>query len=346
MPSCATLFGDEGFCQTNLKVAFRFKVSLIVVNDMERDFNMRLVASVAVVLLWSVSAGLADVQARVEALFAQDMASIDLARVKIEVDQIIDPSISVDTQLAQIDEMVATIRTLLPANADSWDKAEAVRKFIYDSGPWNDNRPFAYDLEDPFGLDVSNKLLADYIADRRGNCITMPFLFIILGQRLGIDVRPSLAPLHVFVKFTDEAGTVTNLETTSGALPARDVHYRNQLPMTDEAVANGVFLAELSQEETVAVIATVLVEDLIRRERYIEAIAVADTILAHYPNFAYLMVKKGTAAYYLLKRDFYSKYPTATEIPEAEHAYLAYLQNVNQSTFNTAEALGWRALEQ
>ena len=73
-------------------------------------------------------------------------------------------------------------------------------------------------------------------------------------------MRPSLAPLHVFVKFTDEAGTVTNLETTSGALPARDVHYRNQLPMTDEAITNGVFLAELSQEETVAVIATVLVE--------------------------------------------------------------------------------------
>ena len=67
---------------------------------------MRLVASVAVVLLWSVSAVVADVQARVEALFAQDMASIDLARVKIEVDQIIDPSISVDTQLAQIDQMV------------------------------------------------------------------------------------------------------------------------------------------------------------------------------------------------------------------------------------------------
>jgi len=30
--------------------------------------------------------------------------------------------------------------------------------------------------------------------------------------------------------------------------------------MTDEAITNGVFLAELSQEETVAVIATVLVE--------------------------------------------------------------------------------------
>ncbi|HIP24824.1 MAG TPA: hypothetical protein EYG79_14720 [Rhodobacteraceae bacterium] len=159
---------------------------------------MRLLAY-ALVLFWSASTALADIQSQVEALFAHDMASVDLARVKIEVDHIIDPSISIDAQLAQIDEMVEIIRTMLPANADSWDKAEAVRKFIYDSGPWNDNRPFSYDLDDPLGLNISNKLLADYITDRRGNCITMPFLFIILGQRLGIDVRPSLAPLHVFV---------------------------------------------------------------------------------------------------------------------------------------------------
>lgn len=72
----------------------------------------------------------------------------------------------------------------------------------------------------------------------------------------------------------------------------------------------------------------------------------ADTILAHYPNFAYLMVKKGTAAYYLLKRDFGEKYQTMGEIPESELSYLAYLKNINQSTFDTAEALGWRQIEQ
>jgi len=192
MPSCATLFDDEDFHQTNLEVAFPSKVSLIVVNDIERKFIMRLVASAAVFLLWSVLAALADVQSQVEALFAQDMESVDLARVKIEVDHIIDPSIKVDTQLAQIDEMVEIIRTMLPANADSWDKAEAVRKFIYDSGPWNDNRPFSYDLDDPLGLDISNKLLADYITDRRGNCITMPFCLSSWASGWGSTCGPPL----------------------------------------------------------------------------------------------------------------------------------------------------------
>ena len=68
-----------------------------------------------------------------------------------------------------------------------------------------------------------------------------------------------------------------------------------------------------------AVIATVLVEDLIDRKRYHDALALANIILKHYPNFAYLMVKKGTAAYYLLQAEFRDK---------------------------CADALGWKPMQQ
>ena len=39
--------------------------------------------------------------------------------------------------------------------------------------------------------------------------------------------------------------------------------------------------------------------------------------------------------------NFYAKYPTAQEVPEDQRAYLAYLQRVNQSSFDRAESLGW-----
>ncbi|MEP2781947.1 MAG: transglutaminase family protein, partial [Pseudoruegeria sp.] len=147
----------------------------------------------------SATTALADIRADVREVFARDMDTLDFAHVKIEVDRMIDPSIDVDAQLAQIDQMVATIRTMLPPNATNWDKVETIRRYIYQAGAWNDGRAFSYDHDDPYGLDVRNKLLSDYIQDRRGNCITMPFLFIILGQRLGLDVTPAMAPLHVFV---------------------------------------------------------------------------------------------------------------------------------------------------
>ncbi len=36
----------------------------------------------------------------------------------------------------------------------------------------------------------------------------MPFLFIILGQKLGLDVTASTAPEHVFVKYRDDMGNI------------------------------------------------------------------------------------------------------------------------------------------
>lgn len=38
----------------------------------------------------------------------------------------------------------------------------------------------------------------------------------------------------------------------------------------------------------------------------------------------YAMVKKGTAAYYLLKTKFYDEYPTAQDVPDDQRNYLAY----------------------
>ena len=293
----------------------------------------------------SNTSALADIRSDVRALFTRDMTNLDFARVKIEVDQMIDPSIGIDAQLAEIGQMVATIQTMLPPNASSWDKVETIRRYIYQAGAWNDGRAFSYDHDDPYGLDVRNKLLSDYIQDRRGNCITMPFLFIILGQRLGLDVTPSMAPLHVFVKFTDDLGVTHNLETTSGAGRTRDQHYRDLLPITDAAVTNGVFLSPLDAEQSVAVIAAVVVEELIQKGRYHDAMAVADILLEHYPMFAYIMVKKGTASYRLLRSEFHEKYPTAQDVPEDQRPYLAYLQRINQSAFDRAESLGWRPVE-
>lgn len=301
-------------------------------------------AFLIIILHWA-SVASAEITSDVEALFFRHLPNLDFAQAKVEADRLIDRSVSIDTQLAQIDQMVATIRTMLPPNATSWDKVETIRRYIYQAGAWNDGRAFSYDHDDPYGLDVRNKLLSDYIQDRRGNCITMPFLFIILGQRLGLDVTPAMAPLHVFVKFTDDEGVTHNLEATSGAGRARDQHYRDLLPITDAAISNGVFLTPLDAEQSVAVIAAVIVEELIAQERYHDAMAVADILIEHYPMFAYIMVKKATASYHLLRTEFHEKYTTAQEVPEDQRSYLAYLQRVNQGMFDRAESLGWRPLQ-
>ena len=54
------------------------------------------------------------------------------------------------------------------------------------------------------------------------------------------------------------------------------------------------------------------------------------------------MVKKGTAAYRLLQRDFIRKYPREADIPAAEMPRALALLRANREAFARAEALGWR----
>lgn len=295
--------------------------------------------------LLTATTAFADIRTKVEDLFEQDLTKVDFAEIMVEVERIINPRIDGSAMLAEIDRMASHIQTAISQTAPEWDKVDAIRQYIYEPGYWNDNRAFAYDLDDPYGLVFENRLLSDYLSDRRGNCVTMPFLFIAIGQRLGLDMRPSLAPQHVLVRFTTEDGEDHNIEATNGGLRGDNAHYVNNMPITPEAIANRVFLATLSNEEAVAVIAVVVVEYLLKEERYHDAMAVADILLDHYPNFGYAMVKKGTAAYYLLKANFYDLYPTAKDVPDDQRSYLAYLQRVNQSTFDRAEGLGWRQAE-
>ncbi|TIW84616.1 MAG: hypothetical protein E5V59_31120, partial [Mesorhizobium sp.] len=76
------------------------------------------------------------------------------------------------------------------------------------------------------------------------------------------------------------------------------------LEMTDEAIANGVYLKTLSRREALSIIATAVLDNLITTGRYDKAIAVADVLTEAYPANAYTLVKKGTAYYRLLDRDF------------------------------------------
>ncbi len=272
-----------------------------------------------------------------------DEGDVDLARIKLTFDKIIDPSIDVEVSISQIDLMIEVVQSMAGRDATSAGKIVAIKKYIYEPGEWNNNRPYQYDHNDPLGTKLSNKLMPNYMISRRGNCITMPFLFLILADRMGLNVTTSTAPLHVLVKWTeDETGITRNLETTSGANPARDVWYRQNMPMTDVALEQGVYLDSLSTKETIAVMATVLVEHYMELGEYDQAIRTAEAILRYYPKYAFVHVKKGTAYYRLLAENFYSKYPAQHDIPKGLLGQYSYFTDNNREAFMRAQALGWQ----
>lgn len=270
---------------------------------------------------------------------------IDFAEAKLAIDEIVDPTIDAEAARVELDQLTAAARVLAGQNPTSAQKIAAVRKVIYEPGPWNGNRPFSYDLADPLGRDSRHKLISTYLRTRKGNCVSMPVLFLILADRLGADVTLSSAPLHIFVKWTDETGRVMNLETTSGGHPARDVWIRQQEPFTDEAIANGIYLQKMSRREAIAHLANLAVDQQIATGDYEGAISTANAILDVNPKDVYAMVKTGSAYGHLLRTRFYEVYPSPADIPAEEIAAYQYSAKMNAELFERAEALGWRPVQ-
>lgn len=284
-----------------------------------------------------------DQAQQLKGILEQPENNIDFAQVKLTIDKMVDPSIDVEANIRKIDAIVKTIKTMLVADATSMDKMFAIKKYLYETGAWNDYQPYRYNFDDPKGTKVINKLLPTYLVTKKGNCVSMPLLFIVLGRRLGIDVTASTAPKHVLVKYTDSGtGQTYNLEATSGANFSRDVWYQQTMNITDEALANRIYLQKLSKRETVAVMATALAESYLEKQEYEKAMMISEMVLRYFKNDVDVMLMKGVLFYRLLAKNYLSKYPAPNLIPEPERPYFQFLGTNNLYWFAKAESLGWR----
>lgn len=217
----------------------------------------------------------------------------------------------------------------------------ALRTVLREAGPWNHHRPFAYDPDDPEGARIANNLLANYLSRRLGQCVSMPILFLVIGERLGLDLSLALAPSHIFVRHRLRDGRTANLETTSGGHPARAEWIRATFPMSDRAIESGLYLRSLGRREAVVVMAGIVLEHLADQGRLEEAEATAALLLRHSPRDLHAMLTLASVQARMLQRDFLSRYRSPFLIPAALRARCARLTQSNRTLFAAAEALGW-----
>ena len=284
---------------------------------------------------------------KLKALLQTPDSQIDYAQAKLLIDQLIDPTTDVAGVTKKLDAMAAGVRAMLPfaRRTSTYEKVEAITTYLYKPGPWNKHQVFKYDLEnDPTGTKIfGNNLMAKYLQSRRGNCVSMPILFLILGQKLGLDVTLSTAPNHVFLKVRDETGTYQNIEATTGG-PKKDSSYERELAISKRAIESGVYLRTLTKTESVAVMAHTLLEYYCdKKENNLNKVhAVADLILQFNPKNADAMVHKGSTYAYVLNRRFKSKYSSYEAIPpELRDEATSLMKNIG-FWYDKAQALGWQ----
>jgi len=248
---------------------------------------------------------------------------INLAIAKLVIDMMVDSSIDVNNYLTELDEMMVEINKIVGPRTKSMDKLLAIKTYLFNEGEWNSNKPFVYDLSDPLGRKLENKLLSNFFETKKGNCVSMPFLFLILGKKMGIDVVASTAPLHIFIRFKDDlTGDVWNVETTNGGNPARNVWYVQQFKITEEAIRNGVYLQDLTNKETVALMLMEVEQYYVEIKEYEKALEICNLALKYYPKYAYAFARKGNAYACILDRDVRKKgYSPDNPLPKEKEIY-------------------------
>jgi regulator of sirC expression with transglutaminase-like and TPR domain len=268
-------------------------------------------------------------------------AEIDFAEAKLAIDLLIDPNTDASNTLRHLDAMAARVRQEIPPHANQREILLALLGYMYTPSPSNDFRVFSYDLDDPFGKNIRNKLLATYLETRKGNCVSMPTLFVALAQKIGLDAVLATAPEHIFAKVRDDNGDWLTIEATSGGTKS-DQSYKQEMEISDLALANGIYLRALSKRESVAVMASTVMEHYRQENRQDLRDQVATAILSVDPHNVTAMLHKGSAALQLAKQRYLDRYPRLSDMPSDQRRNAEQLLRENLDWFAKAEALGWR----
>ena len=267
-------------------------------------------------------------------------AELDYAQAKLAFDRIVDPTVEPQGVLAELDRMAQTARQLAgPAPSDG-AKLSAVRKLIYVSGPWNGWRPFEY-AHAGFTA-IRTKLLSHYLSTRRGNCVSMPILFLILADRLGLSVGLARTPQHLFVRHHGSDGPITNLETTSGAQPARDEWLCQSRGVSQRGIDTGLYMRSLSRRESVGAMALTVVEHLMEQRRFGEAIAVAELLFRNDPTDVCSLLHRSNAYRGILISEFPDNFRVQWLSPLPSRLRYWQLLQCKHDAFREARARGWQ----
>lgn len=268
---------------------------------------------------------------------------VDIGLWSLVIAKEFNDSIDIPKYLNQLNSFVLEIRRMLTNRTSDEDKFAAVRMFIYESGIWNGQHPFEYDLDDPLGTNLSHQLLSSYLDSRKGNCVSMPTLFYALMQRLdpSVPVCALHAPLHLFCRATDrQTGDVWNLETTNGTT-ARNVWYIETMDIPKKAINSGIYMRELSKKEFLAELISILVHQHREKKNFKRALRYADLALKLHPKSISNIVQK-CALNAELGYPLYEKKKRGDTLTVAESKLLNEYASVSGAYDKKARSLGWR----
>ncbi len=137
----------------------------------------------------------------------------------------------------------------------------AIQKLYQEDHKYNDplsrkniNIPkLGYDFNDFMGDSSHTQMFVSKLLETgKGQCHSMPLLYLCIAEQLDAKSYLSLAPEHSFIRFADEKGNMYNFETTNGKVVS-DKWVLQSGYINAAALQNKIYLDTLSQKQLLSV---------------------------------------------------------------------------------------------
>lgn len=186
------------------------------------------------------------------------------------------------SESATINEMFLADK---PGDADGAATIRSLNQLVFDEL----HLQATHELENPEHLFLSGVLM-----NRRGYCLGLAALYLVLAELNDIPLYAVSTPTHVFLRY-DDGVTRVNIETFQRGAHLTDEQYAREHSIPEQSIRNGVFLRNLNDDEFLAQIYNNIGVIYSKREEYDLAEEAYGRALELYPDFP--------AAYYNLGND-------------------------------------------
>lgn len=123
---------------------------------------------------------------------------------------------------------------------------------IFDSNTIYTSYPYTYDFEDALGnKDWQSMFVIKLLNTGKGNCHSLPYLYKILAEDLGVSAHLAIAPNHMYIKHNSEGLGVYNTELTSASFPI-DAWLMASGYIHLDAIRSGIYMDRLDNKQSIS----------------------------------------------------------------------------------------------
>ena len=177
------------------------------------------------------------------AILALPENKIDLTETLLLISRHWDPRLDTAPLKKTLDRLTESARNQLKGNPSPAQTVEILRKVIHEEGRYRYT-----DALDPAGMPVNpaELFLHGLLQTRRGYCMNLSLLYLILGERLSLPLVGVPLPNHFFVRYNSPEYRV-NIEATEGGTAFPDSFYEQRF---GAAKGSKYFMSNLGKKQT------------------------------------------------------------------------------------------------